>query len=82
MLLLCSHFAVVDVVIDPIISSRLRSHQVEGVKFMYEVYQLSRVMAAAQLMPSQCVMGMKSEGQGCILADEMCVLLPFLAKAF
>lgn len=26
-----------DVVIDPILSKRLRAHQVEGVKFMYEV---------------------------------------------
>ncbi|KAF7362053.1 hypothetical protein MVEN_00550700 [Mycena venus] len=47
---------IVDVVLDPIIASRLRAHQISaGVKFMYE-----------------CVMGLrKHEGQGCILADEM-----------
>ncbi|KAF5385986.1 hypothetical protein D9615_002412 [Tricholomella constricta] len=49
---------VVPVVLDPIISRRMRPHQTEGwtgVKFMYEA-----------------VMGLrKHEGQGCILADEM-----------
>ncbi|KAH8107828.1 P-loop containing nucleoside triphosphate hydrolase protein [Cristinia sonorae] len=45
---------VVPVVIDPVLARRLRSHQIEGVKFMYE-----------------CVMGLKHEGKGCILADEM-----------
>ena len=45
---------VVDVVVDPIIGSKLRQHQKEGLQFMYE-----------------SVMGMKIEGQGCILADDM-----------
>lgn len=45
---------VVDVVVDPIISTHFREHQREGVKFMYE-----------------CIMGMRSTGEGCILADEM-----------
>ncbi|GAA5956650.1 hypothetical protein JCM21900_002326 [Sporobolomyces salmonicolor] len=45
---------VVDVVIDPVLSDRLREHQKDGVKFMYE-----------------CVMGMRTAGQGCILADDM-----------
>ncbi|KAK7057394.1 SNF2 family N-terminal domain-containing protein [Favolaschia claudopus] len=46
---------VVPVVLDPIIASRLRAHQIEGVKFMYECVMGLR----------------KHEGQGCILADEM-----------
>lgn len=46
---------IVPVVIDPILARRLRPHQVEGVKFMYECVMGLR----------------KHEGQGCILADEM-----------
>ncbi|KAJ7647498.1 SNF2 family N-terminal domain-containing protein [Roridomyces roridus] len=46
---------VVAVVLDPILAPRLRPHQIEGVKFMYEC-----VMGLK-----------KHEGQGCILADEM-----------
>ncbi|KAI0066149.1 hypothetical protein BV25DRAFT_1879216 [Artomyces pyxidatus] len=46
---------VVPVVIDPILARRLRPHQIEGVKFMYECVMGLR----------------KHEGQGCILADEM-----------
>ncbi|KAJ7072454.1 SNF2 family N-terminal domain-containing protein [Mycena amicta] len=46
---------VVDVVLDPILSSRMRPHQIEGVKFMYDCVMGLR----------------KHEGQGCILADEM-----------
>ncbi|PCH43504.1 hypothetical protein WOLCODRAFT_164492 [Wolfiporia cocos MD-104 SS10] len=46
---------VVDVVVDPILTRRLRPHQVEGVKFMYECVMGLR----------------KHEGNGCILADEM-----------
>ncbi|GAA6032918.1 hypothetical protein JCM8097_000048 [Rhodosporidiobolus ruineniae] len=45
---------VVDVVIDPILGDKLRPHQKDGVRFMYE-----------------CVMGMRTAGQGCILADDM-----------
>ncbi|GAA5972110.1 hypothetical protein JCM11641_002499 [Rhodosporidiobolus odoratus] len=45
---------VVDVVIDPLIGDKLREHQKEGVRFLYE-----------------CVMGMRTAGQGCILADDM-----------
>ncbi|GAA6059706.1 hypothetical protein JCM10212_000234 [Sporobolomyces blumeae] len=45
---------VVDVVIDPLIGDKLREHQKEGVRFMYEA-----------------VMGMRTAGQGCILADDM-----------
>ncbi|GAA5872054.1 hypothetical protein JCM3774_006594 [Rhodotorula dairenensis] len=45
---------IVDVVVDPIISAKLREHQRIGVAFLYE-----------------CVMGMRSSGQGCILADDM-----------
>ncbi|GAA5989028.1 hypothetical protein JCM10908_006278 [Rhodotorula pacifica] len=45
---------IVDVVVDPVISSKLRDHQRSGVAFLYE-----------------CVMGMRSSGQGCILADDM-----------
>ncbi|KAL8277804.1 hypothetical protein RQP46_009787 [Phenoliferia psychrophenolica] len=48
-------FPVVDVVIDPVLASSLREHQVEGVKFMYE-----SVMGMNG-----------TQGQGCILADEM-----------
>ncbi|KAJ7675096.1 SNF2 family N-terminal domain-containing protein [Mycena rosella] len=46
---------VVAVVLDPILSPRMRPHQIEGVKFMYECVMGLR----------------KHEGQGCILADEM-----------
>ncbi|KAJ7497126.1 SNF2 family N-terminal domain-containing protein [Mycena latifolia] len=46
---------VVAVVLDPILAPRLRAHQIEGVKFMYECVMGLR----------------KHEGQGCILADEM-----------
>ncbi|PPQ89571.1 LOW QUALITY PROTEIN: hypothetical protein CVT25_012242 [Psilocybe cyanescens] len=46
---------VVDVVVDPIISRKLRPHQREGLKFLYECVMGLR----------------KHEGQGCILADEM-----------
>ncbi|KAF6760030.1 RAD54B protein [Ephemerocybe angulata] len=50
-----NNFPVVPVVIDPVIARRLRPHQVEGVKFMYECVMGLR----------------KHEGNGCILADEM-----------
>ncbi|KIY48038.1 hypothetical protein FISHEDRAFT_44019 [Fistulina hepatica ATCC 64428] len=46
---------VVPVVLDPFLSRKLRPHQVEGVKFLYECVMGLR----------------KHEGQGCILADEM-----------
>ncbi|TRM69761.1 SNF2 family N-terminal domain-containing protein [Schizophyllum amplum] len=46
---------VVPVVIDPVLRRRLRPHQIEGVKFLYECVMGLR----------------KHEGQGCILADEM-----------
>ncbi|KAJ3826895.1 SNF2 family N-terminal domain-containing protein [Lentinula raphanica] len=46
---------IVPVVIDPILAHRLRPHQQEGVKFLYECVMGLR----------------KHEGQGCILADEM-----------
>ncbi|KDQ21829.1 hypothetical protein BOTBODRAFT_169022 [Botryobasidium botryosum FD-172 SS1] len=46
---------IVPVVIDPFIGRRLRPHQIEGVRFMYE-----SVMGMRQ-----------HEGNGCILADEM-----------
>ncbi|KAI0700892.1 P-loop containing nucleoside triphosphate hydrolase protein [Cytidiella melzeri] len=46
---------VVPVVIDPILGRRLREHQIEGVRFMYEC-----VMAMKG-----------HDGKGCILADEM-----------
>jgi DNA repair and recombination protein RAD54B len=44
----------IDVAIDRFLAEKLREHQVEGVKFMYD-----------------CVMGLKSVGQGAILADDM-----------
>ncbi|EIN11409.1 hypothetical protein PUNSTDRAFT_141784 [Punctularia strigosozonata HHB-11173 SS5] len=46
---------IVPVVLDPILAVRLRPHQKEGVKFLYECVMGLR----------------KHEGQGCILADEM-----------
>lgn len=46
---------VVPVVLDPILSRRMRPHQKEGVMFLYECVMGLR----------------KHEGQGCILADEM-----------
>lgn len=48
-------YPVVDVVLDPHISSKLRPHQREGVKFMYEAVMGMR----------------GHKGNGCILADEM-----------
>ncbi|KAK0480358.1 P-loop containing nucleoside triphosphate hydrolase protein [Armillaria novae-zelandiae] len=47
--------AILPVVLDPVIASKLRPHQIEGVKFMYECVMGLR----------------KHEGRGCILADEM-----------
>jgi len=44
----------VNVVCDPFVSERLREHQREAVRFMF-----------------QCVIGMRNNGYGCILADEM-----------
>ncbi|KAJ3227576.1 helicase [Clydaea vesicula] len=49
------HEAVVDVVIDPILSTKLREHQIEGVKFLYECVMNMKNFS----------------GQGAILADEM-----------
>ncbi|KDR75393.1 hypothetical protein GALMADRAFT_249441 [Galerina marginata CBS 339.88] len=46
---------IVHVVLDPILSGKMRSHQKEGVMFLYECVMGLR----------------KHEGQGCILADEM-----------
>ncbi|KAK0495192.1 P-loop containing nucleoside triphosphate hydrolase protein [Armillaria luteobubalina] len=46
---------ILPVVLDPVIASKLRPHQIEGVKFMYECVMGLR----------------KHEGKGCILADEM-----------
>lgn len=46
---------VVPVVLDPILARKMRPHQIEGVKFMYECVMGFR----------------KHEGRGCILADEM-----------
>ncbi|KAA1474331.1 hypothetical protein DENSPDRAFT_840910 [Dentipellis sp. KUC8613] len=46
---------VVPVVIDPVLARRLRPHQIEGVRFMYDCVMGLR----------------RHEGQGCILADEM-----------
>lgn len=54
------NYPVVPVVIDPIVARKLRPHQVEGVKFMYECVMGLR----------------KHEGNGCILADEMYGLSP------
>lgn len=48
-------YHVVPVVLDPILANKMRPHQIEGVKFMYECVMGLR----------------KHEGQGCILADEM-----------
>ncbi|KAJ6607761.1 SNF2 family N-terminal domain-containing protein [Mycena sp. CBHHK59/15] len=49
------NLSVVPVVLDTLLAPRLRAHQIEGVKFMYECVMGLR----------------KHEGQGCILADEM-----------
>lgn len=46
---------VVPVVIDPVLSRKLRPHQIEGLKFLYECVMGHRGHG----------------GQGCILADEM-----------
>ncbi|KAI0036857.1 P-loop containing nucleoside triphosphate hydrolase protein [Vararia minispora EC-137] len=46
---------VIPVVIDPLLARRLRPHQIEGVRFLYECVMGLR----------------KHEGQGCILADDM-----------
>ncbi|CAA7259250.1 unnamed protein product [Cyclocybe aegerita] len=49
------NLAVVSVVVDPLLSRKMRPHQREGVRFLYECVMGLR----------------KHEGQGCILADEM-----------
>ncbi|TFK75322.1 hypothetical protein BDN72DRAFT_511952 [Pluteus cervinus] len=49
------NFPVVPVVVDPVLSKRMRPHQHEGVRFMYESVMGLR----------------RHEGQGCILADDM-----------
>ncbi|KAF8197967.1 RAD54B protein [Pholiota molesta] len=49
------NLSVVPVVVDPILSRKMRPHQKQGVSFLYECVMGLR----------------KHEGQGCILADEM-----------
>jgi DNA repair and recombination protein RAD54B len=54
-LMLSRNLPIVPVVLDPIVARKLRPHQLEGVRFLYECVMGLR----------------KHEGQGCILADEM-----------
>jgi SNF2 family DNA or RNA helicase len=60
---------IVPVVIDPILSRKLRPHQIQGVKFLYECVMGYRGHG----------------GQGCILADEMqvvCIRIPVRIFAY
>jgi hypothetical protein len=61
---------IVPVVVDPILTRRMRDHQKEG-----EIGVPSLILADSCLgvkFMYECVMGFrKHEGQGCILADEM-----------
>lgn len=63
----------VDVVIDPMLGKCLRTHQKEGVKFMYDcVMGLSRPDDDdAETTSKSLVLEKDSDIQGCILADEM-----------
>lgn len=63
---------VVDVVIDPMLSGRMRDHQKECVRpVYYAANALLNFLYSGIRFLYESVMGMRSEGQGCILADEM-----------
>ena len=67
--------SIVDVVVDPQLSSLLRPHQREGVKVRTRAVKSPLRPADTCSMLKfmyECIMGMKKmEGTGCILADEM-----------
>ncbi|SCU99791.1 LAMI_0G00848g1_1 [Lachancea mirantina] len=64
--------ALVDVVVDPLLSRFLRPHQRIGVKFLYDcVMQLSRPDGLEDDATEGRILGLDSDLQGCILADEM-----------
>lgn len=69
--------AEVDVIVDPFISKNLRSHQREGIKFMYDcVLGLSRPpkdLATNQegFTSRSIILEQDSDIRGCLLADEM-----------
>lgn len=65
---------IVPVVVDPIIGRKLRPHQIEGnsVHQTHLTPEVDRGYSGVKFL-YECVMGLrKHEGQGCILADEMC----------
>lgn len=73
-----SEDADVDVIIDPLLSSKLRPHQREGVKFMYDcVMSLDRSSheelsdESKDLTSTNVKLELDSDITGCILADEM-----------
>ncbi|EIW72633.1 hypothetical protein TREMEDRAFT_36825 [Tremella mesenterica DSM 1558] len=64
-----SRTEIIDVVLDPLLTSIMRPHQHEGVKASRRY--TGRYLANRQFM-YKCVMGMSgAEAEGCILADEM-----------
>jgi DNA repair and recombination protein RAD54B len=64
---------VVAVVLDPILASRMRVHQIEGMSSATII--LHQLTEPGVRFMYECVMGLrKHEGQGCILADEMLML--------
>ena len=73
-----SEDADVDVVVDPLLSSKLRPHQREGVKFMYDcIMSLDRSSheeladESKDLTSTNVKLEFDSDVTGCILADEM-----------
>jgi DNA repair and recombination protein RAD54B len=68
---------IVDVVVDPLLTKHLRPHQVEYVALDYATF-LGSFTGSLYLVRGvkflyECTMGMRREGYGCILADEMYV---------
>ena len=76
-------YDLVDVVIDPVLSDKMRPHQKDGVKVRPARVQvplplsgLTTLSILLQFM-YECIMALrKVEGSGAILADEMCVPIP------
>ena len=64
----------VPVVIDPILAMKLRPHQIEGSGFYGFHRKSDSDLPLGIKFMYECVMGIKHDGKGCILADEMYVL--------
>jgi len=72
------NLAVVPVVVDPILSRKMRPHQKEGTCLFCSrpAIYVKYTTSTGVMFMYESVMGLrKHEGQGCILADEMSVFL-------